>query len=516
MDFLRWDVVLAVLGVAIPIAAALWEFVFVGRKRLGYRVQMDTTASDEVHSAYAGALQQLRRTGGGRLVDPSFVLLRIENVGATLIDEQDYAALGADDIGIRVDFPGRRVAGAVVTELSHEFLRPCFEGEHGMRVRDNAILLPKVPLNRSAHYKVLAALERDPAVTTPPGRPFADPHVVGGVKGGVGSGTIRKTESHTGISRPAAALICFLVVLLVAQLLFSLNGREEARAAPGDCASGSLTLTGSTAFRPVLEAAAAGYEETCTDAHIDVETRASGEGLEELNRAGEQAGPDGPAMLAFSDGPKEDGFTRLLPRPVAFSLFTLVVNEDIGVLDLTLDQIRALYEGTLGNWAEAGGPDQPVRLVSRGIDSGTRRTFERHVLGFREPITATSDDCETLGAGAAGDVVRCEENETPDVLDEVASTPGAIGYAELGAATAHDGLRLLRIGGNAATLEAAVQGAYPFWETEYAYSYGDPPTDSLAAGFLRYLTDGVGKDIIRSPSQRPCAEMDNPLLCRPA
>ena len=35
---------------ALPVAAALWEFVLAGRKRLGYRVQLDTTFRDSAAS----------------------------------------------------------------------------------------------------------------------------------------------------------------------------------------------------------------------------------------------------------------------------------------------------------------------------------------------------------------------------------------------------------------------------------------------------------------------------------
>ncbi|MGV9552139.1 hypothetical protein, partial [Streptomyces ardesiacus] len=46
-----WGSVAAVLGLAVPVAAALWEFVLAGRKRLGYRVQLDTTIRDSAASA---------------------------------------------------------------------------------------------------------------------------------------------------------------------------------------------------------------------------------------------------------------------------------------------------------------------------------------------------------------------------------------------------------------------------------------------------------------------------------
>jgi hypothetical protein len=74
----------AVPGLAMPVGAGFWEFVLVGRKRLGYRVQMDTTATDAAGTPWAGVLRQMQRNGTS-LRDPSIVLLRIENVGWTPI-----------------------------------------------------------------------------------------------------------------------------------------------------------------------------------------------------------------------------------------------------------------------------------------------------------------------------------------------------------------------------------------------------------------------------------------------
>jgi phosphate transport system substrate-binding protein len=481
---------------------ALYEFVLKGRKRLGYRVQMDTTATDVVPSPYAGALQQLQENGT-RLSDPTLALLRIENNGATNIDTHDYAVLDDDRVGIRVSFPGRRVAGMVITELSEEFLRPAFAAGSGLGVRDGVIELPKVPLNRGAHYKVLAALERALDATGKPGH-FDDPEVVGGIKGGIGGGRIQETRSRTGASWRMFALVGFLVAVIVGQLGIQIATRKRA---PLDCATGTVTVAGSTAFEPIVREAAGQYANTCPGAGFTFAMSGSGEGLRAVNGK--------PHAIAFSDGEKPDGYPELLPRSIAFFLFTLVVNRDAGVQDLTVDQIRRLYRGEITNWKQIGGADAPVRLVSRNPGSGTRTTFQRRVLaGVREP-GSNSDDCTRLDPGAPAGVVRCARDSTTDVIDTVAQTRGAIGYAEVGAAEKRDDVLLVRIGGHAATLADADHGVYPFWETEYAYTFGAPAADSLAASFLRYLTNEVGQDVIRSHGNRPCAELQNPALCRP-
>jgi len=113
-------VALATLGVVVPGIAALYEFVVKGRKRLGFRVQMDTTATNVVETDDPGVFDQLREP----LVDPTLVLLRIENNG----QKDDYAVLHDKKAGVTVTVtvPDRKVVGMVVTELSDDGMRSSF------------------------------------------------------------------------------------------------------------------------------------------------------------------------------------------------------------------------------------------------------------------------------------------------------------------------------------------------------------------------------------------------------
>jgi phosphate transport system substrate-binding protein len=521
-----WEIPLAIIGIVIPFGAFVWEFVVVGRKRLGYRVQMDTTAIDEVTSGTTETWQQLWRRGNGeRPADPSFVLLRIENSGTINIDQNDYSVLDSNKVGVRVSFPERRVVGMVVTELSHEFLRESFGPDSGLGVRDleeadsgrivgGEIELPKVPLNRDHHYKVLAALERvGPKNSEGPQRQFPPPNVVGGIKGGVGGGGIQETQGRTGMPRWITPLISILMfVILVEPLVFS---RFFSDNAPLDCATGQVTLAGSTAFSSVLKEATDRYQETCPGAAFKIETTGSLDGLVRLDQWGRDGAGSPDDLLAFSDGAKQSGeFPQLLPRPMAFVLYTLVINAKAQVQDLPLTQVKELFQsGRYKNWERLNGSTVPISIIDRDAGSGTRNTFEKHVLKKPEP-GRSSNDCQTLISGASG-VVRCERESTTAVLNEVAKIPGAIGYSELGEAARRRDVRMVRIDGQSATLTAAESGDYPFGETEYAYTYGEPRASSLAASFLRFLTNEVGKDIIRSHGDRPCAELQNPVRCRP-
>ncbi|WP_084497487.1 substrate-binding domain-containing protein [Nocardia amamiensis] len=493
--------VVAVIALVVAVLAFLREFVFAGSKRLGYRVQMDTPVTGEVESIFPGVLTQLRPSADGAspdLKDISVVLVRIENAGIMRLDIEDYTA-PSPQIGLHLHFPQRRVIGMAVNELSD----PSALADHlgrssGIGVREDTeghigvIDLPKVPLRKIDHYKVLAILQRSDGTGS-----YPDPVLRGGIKGG----GIIETHSRTGISRMMIALTVFLVSVIIVQLVMI---RLEPEPTPLGCASGKLTVIGSSAFGPVIQEAAEQYRKRCTGAEFAFAFDGTESGLEQLAKTGR----GNPGLLAISDGAEGSGYENLVHQPIALSRFAMIVHPDIGVRDLELAQIQDLYRGKVGNWREVGGPDVPVVLVNRGPGSGSRNIFERRVLGGAQP------DRQHLSCTRRGMVTdHCEVDVTADMRQAVADIPGAIGYAAF-SETIGAGLPTVAIDGVGAG-HADVWSTYPFWGVEYAYSNGNPPGGSLAASFLRFLTDEAGKEVLRAHGNAPCADLLDPQRCLP-
>ncbi|MFF7164058.1 substrate-binding domain-containing protein [Streptomyces sp. NPDC008086] len=537
---------IAILSLAFPVAAFLWEFAIVGRKRLGYRVQMDTLAADAADKPYADVLGDMRHDGH-QLKDPSFVLLRIENAGSAKIVSDDYLADPADPYGIKVTFRNRRVAAVVLTDPSQDELRDFFfeEVTEGTDVRIGAkpgfrrtnnegertgiIRLPKVTLPRGSEYKVLVVLERWPEDNGTD--PFPDPVVRGA--GGHGrwyDPLVRffrlkatRTESHVFASRPAWWAIWILIAAVVVQASYTLFLRDDRRP-PLDCVGGTLYLHGSTAFAPAVRAAAEDYLTRCEGAGVAIPLesdtfKGSTDGVTDLDKAGLDADvPVGEGLgdhLAFTDGLASDGHPRLIPRPVAFSVFTLVVNKDAGVENLELDQIRRVFAGQVQNWSELGGNDVPVHLINRDPGSGTRSTLVTKVLNGKEPPQFTVTDCAALNPKRYG---RCEVTSTDTMLNTTAAVPGALGYSEAAGVAGHkaaDGIVKLTIDGRKPTAEGVEDTNYPYWQTEFAYTYGEPPAGSVAAAFLNFLTQQSGRDILHEHGHGLCSEAHNAGECRP-
>ncbi|CAL9491473.1 substrate-binding domain-containing protein [Streptomyces sp. Tu 3180] len=495
----------AILGIVASAVMVWYERRVPRRKRIGYRVQLDTPIGDDGRSPRTNRRVGWFTTETG-MNHASMVLLRIENDGSQSIARDDYESPGIH--GLTVEFGRRTVLGVAVTqpaETSH--ILDNFTERLGFGYQGSTLSIPRVPLNRGAYYKLLVLLSG--------GRVGDDIQVGGDLK----DGDVHRNRSATPDEKAplfsrAARLITITLTLCVVALAVVVVAQDE-DPAPMGCEGGTLTLTGSTAFEPVLHEVADKYERECADDEVDIEVRTHGStaGVRTLVTAGAGAERGSPPVVALSDGPKPGGLPELRENRVAVSVFALVVNEKAGVRDLSTADVRRLYRGEITNWSELGGADLPVRLVSRDANSGTRQVLQRRVLG-RGEIAHSSVDCVHKDDPTAP-VIRCELNSTELVLDTVADVPGAIGYTEHSRATRAKGVRLLDLDGETASVDAIEDGtsAYPYREIEYAYTYGRPPADSLVSSFLTYLTRGSGQDVVRTHGHLPCWSPKGLELC---
>jgi len=91
-----------------------------------------------------------------------------------------------------------------------------------------------------------------------------------------------------------------------------------------------------------------------------------------------------------------------------------IVNDKVGINNLTTNQLIAIFTGKYTNWKQVGGPDMPITLINRSQGSGTRVTFEEYGLKGHESATAQ------------------EQDSSGTVRQIVSSTPGAISYVSFG------------------------------------------------------------------------------------
>jgi len=76
---------------------------------------------------------------------------------------------------------------------------------------------------------------------------------------------------------------------------------------------------------------------------------------------------------------EESGFT-LHETVVALDGIIVVVHPANPVDHLTMAQLREIFMGEIRRWRLLGGPDRPIVLLSREVNSGTHIFFKEHVL----------------------------------------------------------------------------------------------------------------------------------------
>jgi ABC-type phosphate transport system substrate-binding protein len=347
---------------------------------------------------------------------------------------------------------------------------------------------------RGASFKLLVLLSG-------PGRGV---HGKGRFRGGR---VVHETRGRGPLARNVG--FATVLALLVGTQAGLVVGRGPA--IPSSCGSGALAIAGSSAFKPVAQQIAEAYSAVCLDARISVSATSSVSGLNSLVATGSLLAADSRrdrpdiVQIAMSDGRVPDGYQGLVGHPIGVIIFSVVINRQAGVFNLTVAQLRSVFTGAITNWQQLGGADLPVRVVARTAGSGTRRTFDAKILGSPSEPAVSSFDCVSKNAVPDSPMTRCEVPDTATLLQRVNTIAGAVGYAQVADAAPYANVASVKIGGRDPGIGAVEAGKYPYWTIEYLYTYGDPAAGSLAAAFLGYMGGASARQILHGADYTPCA-----------
>jgi phosphate transport system substrate-binding protein len=536
---------------------------YLTRKRIAWRAYMDAEVT--LHPEQARHIEQARKAGpaGPRVKfkvyierphhdpdeaklgkteedeveDPSLVLLRIRNSGFVPISGTEFDPL------LKFSFPGREVRGAQPIDSAGNS-------------RDNLLLLPldEIPETESPRPSGIAATlraivrallgiapagahargaggpsaargngdqdfirlsptvrlnarERISALLVLSGKPDPDREKIEQPEGKILRGHIDNEQARTGpIPISPKVLAALFVPVALIGVIVGLLAAQPAPTAPvaQSCTGGRLTLIGSTAFAPVAQTIAAAYTKGCPTASIAVAPDSNGSVFGLTTLVGDGA-KEAAGVIAMSDGPAPAGptYRPLSGKPIAIIIFAVAVNKGVGLRDLTATDIQKMYNGTYTNWSQLKGPDIPIRLISREFGSGTRRAFDADVLGGSEP-SPTSFDCKTKPASAK--IILCTVEQTSNMLADIASIPGTLGFAQTGdvAANTGGGVQPVALDGLSPDYGDIGRSAneYAFWTVEYLYTYG--PATGLTEAFLKYLGTPTALSDLQAADYTPC------------
>lgn len=246
----------------------------------------------------------------------------------------------------------------------------------------------------------------------------------------------------------------------------------EAAEAQGDL-SGSITLAGSTSMEKFSNALAEAFMEKYPDVTVQAEFTGSSAGVEAV--LGGQS-DIGNSSRNLKDEEKGKGAVENI---VAIDGIAVVTDPANTAADLTKEQLINIYNGTITNWKDAGGADQPIVVVGREAGSGTRGAFEE--------ILKLEDACKYAN----------ELDSTGAVMAKVASTPGAIGYVSLD--VIDDTVKVLTLDGVEANEANIKTGDYFLSRPFVMATNGEISAQSdLVKALFDYVYSAEGDELIQS------------------
>jgi phosphate transport system substrate-binding protein len=264
--------------------------------------------------------------------------------------------------------------------------------------------------------------------------------------------------------------------VLISLVLLSMSACRAAprthiidRAATAASQTGRLTFAGSTTVQPLAAELGEAYNAQHPDVILEIVAGGSGVGIKAVHDGTVDIG-----MASRHLTPEE--LVGIETHPVAVDVIAIVVNIANPVGDLTLEQLHAIYTGSITNWAEAGGPHGEIMVAVRETTSGTRKAFDELVLDSEDTLAPNVASRMTAG----------------DVAAFVAQHETAIGYVGFG--NLEEGLRVVSINSVMPTADTARSGTYPLMRPLLFLT--GPLSQPLADDFVGYALSEEGQGIV--------------------
>lgn len=236
-------------------------------------------------------------------------------------------------------------------------------------------------------------------------------------------------------------------------------------AATAQAETGTVQVSGSSALQPLVNAAKEQFEASHKGMSVEVSAGGSKKGLTDV--------ASGAVQIGDSDifaPPDLQG--QLIDHRVAVVGFAAMANKgpfNEKVKAVSMQDLAKVFSGVTTNWKDLGGSAQPIVVINRSPNSGTRAVFGSIVLGGDKFVEGQTED----NSGA--------------LVAKVKQTKGAITYMALSFADPE--MVVIGLKSDAGVIDPTqaniTSGQYPIWSYEHMYTKGQPT--GTAKQFLDYM-----------------------------
>lgn len=234
-----------------------------------------------------------------------------------------------------------------------------------------------------------------------------------------------------------------------------------------------IRISGSNTCLPLLRIMAKAYEKE----HPDVE-------IAFLPGAHSKAGIQGVVSGSLDVGAvsrslkPEESTPSMRYNVISNDGLVIAANRSTTINDITSEQVKSIYSGTLTNWSEVGGRDASIIVLDRAEDESAKIILRQYVIG---DITVISQ----------ATVLFLET----DMIKAIQNTPNSIGYLSLGYALSEKPtIKVLNLDGVEPTIDNIYSGSYKMIRP-LGIVYKNN-TSSQTREFISFMLSKDGQDVM--------------------
>ncbi len=184
-------------------------------------------------------------------------------------------------------------------------------------------------------------------------------------------------------------------------------------------------------------------------------------------------------------GIKEESDAQL--NPVAWDALVVITHKDNPVNDISLQQLRDLYDGKLTNWKELGGPDKPIELLVRKSKiSGVGHSLRELVFHDHDHDFVTTHEFASSGP----------------LEDEIEKNPLAVGVTGISSALKRN-VKMLKLEGKKPSYDTIRTGEYVLYRPLYIVFNPASKRYREVKRFIDFAHSQAGREIIQSAGTVP-------------
>jgi phosphate transport system substrate-binding protein len=166
---------------------------------------------------------------------------------------------------------------------------------------------------------------------------------------------------------------------------------------------------------------------------------------------------------------------------IAKDALSIYTNKSNSINDISLDDLKKIFECKITKWSEVGGKHQKIIPVIRNLNSGTHLYFKDHVLEGDEYCNAS--------------IIKAT---TPEIIEYIEQNENAIGYGSMGY---KGNIAYTKIDGIDPSEKNAQNDSYPL--TRYFHFFTTQLPKGAVKNFVNWVLSPEGQRIVKQSGYIP-------------